>query len=120
MPSSVGGGDPILTMSPFYHMMGLYMFTESIFHATPFIQFPDRPMTTDLFGQVVKATRPANAMLPPSIIEELSSSEEGRKSLQHFHTVIFSGAPLSPAAGNRLASNIQTCSFFGSSEAGVI
>lgn len=120
MPSSVGGGDPILTMSPFYHMMGLYMFTESIFHATPFIQFPDRPMTTDLFGQVVKATRPANAMLPPSIIEELSSSEEGRKSLQRFHTVIFSGAPLSPAAGNRLASNIQTCSFFGSSEAGVI
>ncbi|KAJ6033651.1 hypothetical protein N7444_011422 [Penicillium canescens] len=120
MPGSVGGGGSILSMSPFYHMMGLYMFTESIFHATPFIQFPDRPMTTDLFCQVVKATRPVNAMLPPSIIEELSSSEAGLKSLQQLRTVIFSGAPLSSTVGSRLASKIQLRSFLGSSEAGVI
>ncbi|KAJ5338907.1 hypothetical protein N7452_005635 [Penicillium brevicompactum] len=120
MPCSVGSGGPLLSMSPFYHMMGLYMFTESIFHATPFIQFPDRPMTVDLFCQVVKATRPANAMLPPSIIEDLSSSEAGLKSLQQLHTVIFSGAPLSSIAGARLASKTKLCSFLGSSEAGVI
>ncbi|KAJ5153496.1 uncharacterized protein N7482_009974 [Penicillium canariense] len=120
MPSSVGGGGPILSMSPFYHMMGLYMFTESIFHATPFIQFPNRPMTVDLFSQIVKATRPASAMLPPSIIEELSSSEEGLKSLQSLQAVIFSGAPLSPAAGHKLVGKTQPCSFLGSSEAGVI
>ncbi|KAB8263537.1 hypothetical protein BDV32DRAFT_146354 [Aspergillus pseudonomiae] len=120
MPSSMEGRGPILSMSPFFHMMGLYMFTESIFHATPFVQFPDRPMTIDLFSQVVKATRPAHAMLPPSVIEELSASPEGLKSLQSFHAVIFSGAPLSSDVGNRLASTVQLCSFLGSSEAGVI
>lgn len=120
MPCSLGGGGPILSMSPFYHMMGLYMFTESIFHSTPFIQVPEAPVTPELFSRIVKATRPVNAMLPPSVLEELSLSKEGLDGLKLVQAVLFSGAPLSSAAGRILADKVQLCSFLGSSEAGVI
>ncbi|KAL4876608.1 hypothetical protein BJY04DRAFT_231506 [Aspergillus karnatakaensis] len=120
MPSSLGTGGPILSMSPFYHMMGLYMFTESIFHSTPFIQVPEAPVTPELFNRIVKATRPVNAMFPPSVLEELSLSDEGLEGMQLLQAVLFSGAPLSSTAGRILAGKVQLCSFLGSTEAGVI
>jgi hypothetical protein len=64
-------------MSPFFHFMGLLNMVTPIFFRTPFLLSPDKPLTADLLSQIIVEKKPETAILPPSILEELSSSDLG-------------------------------------------
>ncbi|KAI9932541.1 hypothetical protein ASPWEDRAFT_144517 [Aspergillus wentii DTO 134E9] len=113
-------GDLVLTPGPFFHLMGLYTLIRSLFEGIPVALFPDRPLSTDLFVQTIRHTKPKSAMCPPSILEEMCASPAGLEALSTLDSVAYGGAPLSPEVGDKLSqvTNIQTG--MGSSEAGVL
>ncbi|KAJ6011704.1 hypothetical protein N7499_013320 [Penicillium canescens] len=112
-------GKLFFTMSPFFHFMGLLNMVTPIFFRTPFVLSPDKPLTADLLSQVIAEKKPETAILPPSILEELSSSDLGMQCLQKFRMVAFGGAPLAPQVGDRIAEITHLQSVLGSSECGL-
>ncbi|KAK5994515.1 Non-canonical non-ribosomal peptide synthetase FUB8 [Cladobotryum mycophilum] len=57
------------------------------------------------------------ALLPPSILEELSTNEDGIKTLSSLKHISFAGGSLNPAAGNRIVERgIRIINFIGSTE----
>lgn len=105
-----------LCINPLFHLMGFYMFQESIFHGLPTVIGPDRPMTADLLTDIMLTTSPTIAVLPPSLIEDMSRLEEGRKALSLLRTIISGGAPLSPIVAHRVATLTRLCTAYGTSE----
>lgn len=52
---------------------------KSIFNCLPTVMVPDRPITADLLIDIIVTTKTTLAVLPPSLIEEMSRLEEGQK-----------------------------------------
>jgi acyl-CoA synthetase (AMP-forming)/AMP-acid ligase II/acyl carrier protein len=105
--------------SPMFHFMGLVCISECIFFRTPFLLAPDRPLTTDLFSQIMSLENPPKwGLIAPFILEQLCASEKGRKALSKLSSVNFGSAPLSADAGKTLSSLVQLQQLFGSSETG--
>ncbi|PWY76131.1 NRPS-like enzyme [Aspergillus sclerotioniger CBS 115572] len=110
----------VLSTTPFFHLMGLLAFTESLFHHTPFIVLPDKPLSVDLISSVITTTRPTAALLPPSILEDISHVPSARTALSTLQYVYFAGAPLSPEVGDDLSQLTKIITVLGSSEMGLI
>lgn len=110
----------MLYTTPFFHLMGFIAFTASIFHHIPFVICPDKPLSVELLTGTIQSTKPAAALLPPSMVEEMSHSEAATSALHSLDYLYFAGAPLAPEVGNRLSDYIKLVSIMGSSEAGVI
>jgi len=109
-----------LCINPLFHLMGLYMFQESLFHGIPVVIAPDRPMTAEILSSVIASTNPTIAILPPSLIEDLSRSEAGKSALSSLRTTISGGAALSPAVADRVSKLTRLTSVYGTSEIGVV
>lgn len=109
-----------LCINPFFHLMGLYMFQESLFHGIPVVIAPDQHITAELLTDIVVATKPTIAILPPSLIEELSRFKDGRLALSHLRTTISGGAPLSPEVAARVSQLTRLTTVYGTSEIGVV
>ncbi|RFU27629.1 hypothetical protein B7463_g8720, partial [Scytalidium lignicola] len=119
--SSVGEESrSLFIMAPFFHLMGLFVPTKSIFNGNPFILSPEKPMTVDLLARILDETRPEWAFLTPSVIQELASTQRGLDTLKQFEIIFFGGAPLSKEIGDKLCEDITLQSLIGSSEAGCI
>jgi nucleoside-diphosphate-sugar epimerase/acyl carrier protein len=99
--------------------MGVLNMVTPILFSTPFILSPDKPLTTDLLSQIVKEKQPETAILPPSILEELSSSHTGMSVLKEFRMIAFGGAPLASEVGDRISEITHIQSVLGSSECGL-
>jgi hypothetical protein len=106
-------------MSPFFHFMGLFNMIAPIFFATPFLLSPDKPLTTELLSRIVEEKNPETAILPPSILEELGSSDCGMEILGKFCMVAFGSAPLASEVGDRISEITHLQSVLGSSECGL-
>jgi nucleoside-diphosphate-sugar epimerase/acyl carrier protein len=105
-------------MAPFFHQMGNYQAVISICHGAPFVLTPpEKPLTVKLLARIIDETSPTVTLLLPSLIEDLSSTEEGRVTLERFRTIYFGGAPLAKSVGDRL-SNLEIG--IGSTEIGLI
>lgn len=100
--------------------MGLLALVFSIFHGTPALLGPDKPLSVHLLVEVMKATRPTAAFYPPSILEGLSHSEEALECLKGLRHVYFGGGPLAPEIGERLRKYTQVITAIGASEIGWI
>ncbi|KAE8403342.1 hypothetical protein BDV37DRAFT_294628 [Aspergillus pseudonomiae] len=116
--SSVAQGKRLFTMAPMFHLMGLVTLSGAIFHDTPVVLSPERPITPALLCQILETARPEAALLTPSVMQELSAFEEGLMGLQKFEAIMFGGAPLAPEVGNKLSEKVALVSVIGSSEAG--
>lgn len=112
-------GKLFFTMSPLFHFMGLLNMVAPVFFDSPFVLCPDKPLTVDLLSQIIKDTHPETAILPPSILEDLSGSEQGLDLLRRFRMVAFGGAPLTTEPGDRIAEVTHLQSVLGSSECGL-
>lgn len=110
----------VLSTTPFFHLMGLLAFTESLFHHTPFVVLPDKPLSVDLLISAITATKPAAAMMPPSLLEDMSHVPAARAALSTLENVYFAGAPLSPEVGDDLSQLTKIITVIGSSEMGLI
>jgi nucleoside-diphosphate-sugar epimerase len=113
-------GKAFFTMAPFFHLMGLYLPTQSIFHNIPFVLSPEKPMTVDLLARILDENAPEMAILTPSLIEELASTQKGLDTLKRFEMILFAGAPLSKDVGDMLCKDIDFQTGMGSSEAGFV
>ncbi|KAF9895335.1 hypothetical protein FE257_000239 [Aspergillus nanangensis] len=118
--NDLGPDHLVLSSTPFFHLMGFLAFTESIFHNVPFVNLPDQPLSVKLLVDTIKRAKPTAAMLPPSIIEDMSQSEDGVKALGNLDYVYFAGAPLAPETGNRLSGITKIITVLGSSEMGIL
>lgn len=103
-------------MSPFFHIMGLYNLFAPVLFGMPFLLSPDRPMTTELFSQIVREKNIESGFISPFILEELSSTDAGMETLSKFTKIVFSGAPLAPAIGDRISQVTHLQTVIGSSE----
>ncbi|KAL4966026.1 putative NRPS-like enzyme [Aspergillus stella-maris] len=118
--NDLGSDHLVLSTTPFFHLMGFLAFTESIFHSVPFVNLPDKPLSVDLLADTIKQTHATAAMLPPSILEDMSQSEIGIETLKSLDCVYFAGAPLAVETGNHLSKYTKIITVLGSSEMGII
>lgn len=118
--NAVKPGGLFFMMAPFFHLMGLVCFVESICHNTPFALSPEKPMTVELLARVIDETHPVTSLLTPSVIEDIGSSPQGLDLLRRFEVIFFGGAPLSPKIGDILCQDIMLQAIIGSSEAGFV
>ncbi|KAL4804550.1 NRPS-like enzyme [Aspergillus unguis] len=112
--------DLVLSVTPYFHLMGLVAFFESIFHNLPFVASPDQPLSVKFLTDILHHTRPTATILPPSILENMSESDEALACLSKLKFVCYGGAPLAPEVGAKLSQYTQLRTPIGSSEMGVI
>ncbi|KAJ0123869.1 nonribosomal peptide synthetase [Diaporthe amygdali] len=75
----------------------------SMFWDTPVcLGIAERPLSSDLVVECLEKLDVQSTLLPPALIEDLSQSEEGLKSLTKLNVVAFGGGNLAREAGNRL------------------
>lgn len=114
-----GKGKRVLSVSPFFHLMGMLNMMIPILADTPFVLTHEKPLTVDILAQVVKHGQPKTANLAPSMLEELSTSELGMECLKTFDMLTFGGAPMAREAGDRIAEVVHLQSVLGSSECAI-
>ncbi|GLA50743.1 putative NRPS-like protein biosynthetic cluster [Aspergillus niger] len=110
----------VLSVVPFFHMMGILAFTESIFHSVPFFYGPEKPLSVDFLTDLIKLGRPTTALLPPSILDDVSLSEEALLTLGTMESVYFGGAPLSSETGDKVRKYTKLITALGSTETSII
>ncbi|KAF7154930.1 hypothetical protein CNMCM5623_003188 [Aspergillus felis] len=112
--------DLVLSTAPYFHLMGLVFFFESIFHNVPFVANPDQPLSVNLLTDIIRATHPTATILPPSILEDMSRSQKGLECLGTLKFVCYGGAPLAKEVGDKLSQYTQVRNPIGSTEMGII
>ncbi|OJJ69834.1 hypothetical protein ASPBRDRAFT_45119 [Aspergillus brasiliensis CBS 101740] len=110
----------VLSVVPFFHMMGILAFTESIFHSVPFLYGPEKPLSVDFLTDLIKLGRPTTALLPPSILDDVSLSQEALATLGTMESVYFGGAPLSSETGDKVRKYTKLITALGSTETSII
>jgi nucleoside-diphosphate-sugar epimerase/acyl carrier protein len=119
-PNDPNRSNLVLTSTPFFHLMGLYGLTSAIFHNTPFVNLPDKPVSVDLVLDTIRATKPTVATLAPAVLEDISQTQTGLEGLGKLDAVYYAGAPLAAEIGNRVSAYTKVVTFLGSSEMGMI
>lgn len=112
--------DRALFITPFFHLMGFASFVFSIFHNVPAIIGPDRPLSVEHLVGLMTATRPTASIFPPSVLEDMSHSDEALECLKGLDFVCFGGAPLAHKTGDHLRKYTKIISIIGASEMGWI
>lgn len=112
--------DVAVVFSPYFHLMGFFMFTESLFHRLEFYIGPDKPASTKMIREIITELRPTMTMLPPSIIEDMSRDEAGMQTLSTLRELIYGGAPLSQGVGDRVSKVTKLFGGYGATEIGII
>ncbi|RKK83323.1 hypothetical protein BFJ68_g15631 [Fusarium oxysporum] len=88
---------------PMFHAAGSYSTIASIYLGLPTaMPLPNKPMSVDTALDCLTHAGVDGALLPPSVVEGLSASEEGVDVLTKLSFVAFAGGNLSPVAGNSL------------------
>ncbi|KAL9476143.1 hypothetical protein ACSS6W_005984 [Trichoderma asperelloides] len=78
---------------------------------------PEKPLNAELVKQCLSHAGVDGAILPPSVIEDVSSTEDGLKALANLNFLSFGGGNLSGPVGDKLVDNgAYIVNFYGSSE----
>jgi nucleoside-diphosphate-sugar epimerase len=101
-------------------MMGYFALVIALFHGVPFVLVPDKPLTPGLITDVIHATKPTAATIPPSLLEEMSHSKRALEAISSLDHLFFGGAALSPEIGGRLSRLTNLVNVIGTSECGLI
>ncbi|KAF7174064.1 hypothetical protein CNMCM5623_006358 [Aspergillus felis] len=113
-------GGAVLTVFPFFHIVGFFFFAQAVFSGLPFATPPSKPLSGDLVVKTLRELRVVSAALPPSLIENICSSDFGLKTLTQLNNLYFGGAPLSPEIGEMLRGRVKLNSLIGSTEMGIL
>ncbi|KAM0262799.1 hypothetical protein ACHAQJ_001593 [Trichoderma viride] len=89
---------------PLFHMAGIacMAFFGIYYGTTMILGVPNRPLSADLVAECLRAIDADSAVLPPSIIEDMSINEEYVKLLANLKLTGFGGGNLSPSVGDEL------------------
>ena len=107
----------LMAFSP-YHGAGLLAgLQDSVwFGLTLFMPPSDRVLDASLVVQIVQQNDIDGVMLSPHIMEKLASNPSSFEVVSRLHYVMFSGGPISEAAGNCISTKTRLINFYGSSE----
>ncbi|PHH84544.1 hypothetical protein CDD83_1780 [Cordyceps sp. RAO-2017] len=109
----------LLMPMPLFHAAGLFagLVVHTIYLGGSIVLGNDQPLTPELVVDYLAHSGADTAMLPPSIVEELSRSEQGIKALRKLNFVAFGGGNLNHAAGNTLVKRgVTPFNIMGSTE----
>ena len=121
MASVVFGQSKTLCTLPLFHAMGLFTVIRSILNQGPLVLPPPGVSNTaELNMEVIKYGKPEVAFLPPSILEDISEQPEGLDILKKLDFVVYAGAPLAQAVGDKVCKVVKLQTMIGSTEAGII
>ncbi|KAJ5084373.1 hypothetical protein NUU61_008952 [Penicillium alfredii] len=110
--------DLLLATSPLFHLMGLLAFVFAMFGQYSVLLGPDKPLSVEYLTDLVRLIRPTRAIYPPSVLEDMSHSEEALTCLKELQMVYFGGAPLATETGERVRQYTHLVTVIGSSETG--
>ncbi|KAF5714611.1 nonribosomal peptide synthetase [Fusarium mundagurra] len=89
---------------PMYHAGGTYLPLTFIYLGVSAVMpFPNQPLNVDTALKYLVHSGADGAMLPPSVIDEVAATEEGKEALVKLKLLITGGGSLSTEAGNMLA-----------------
>lgn len=112
---------PMLTAAPFFHAMGILTGFGSLAFQGTIVRLPSaRLVSADLIIEAINAIKPASGIFPSSIIEDISSTEDGMKALKKLDFMFWGGAPLAVASGDKVCEVTNLVTGMGSTEAMVI
>ncbi|KAL4988612.1 hypothetical protein BDW68DRAFT_158654 [Aspergillus falconensis] len=117
---AVGSGALLLSVTPNFHLMGLIGPFGSIFHGFPFISVPDGPLSVQVLTDTIQTTKPDIAMIPPSVLEDMSHSDAALAALKTVKYTCLGGAPLALETGERIRKYTALRTVLGSSEIGLV
>ncbi|KAG5657624.1 hypothetical protein KAF25_007657 [Fusarium avenaceum] len=108
----------LLVVMPMFHAAGAIMMLMPIFiNICTVMAISTKPLSINTALECLEYAEPDAAVLPPSIIEGLSASEQGTQALKKLSFVTFGGGNLSPVAGNALVERGATLfNIIGSTE----
>ncbi|KAL7929202.1 hypothetical protein V8C35DRAFT_331874 [Trichoderma chlorosporum] len=94
----------IFSPMPLFHMAGIgCLIIFGIYYGTPLVLgVPNRPLSADLVGDCLVHSQADSAVLPPSIIEDMSLNEEHVRLLAQLKLTCFGGGNLTPSVGDEL------------------
>ncbi|KPM41877.1 hypothetical protein AK830_g4721 [Neonectria ditissima] len=104
---------------PMFHAAGIALLvTMAIYYEVPVaLGIPEKPLSSDLAIECLAHAGVNAAILPPSIIEELSFNEEGVRLSKDLAFLAFAGGNLSRDAGMKLtATGVSLCNLISSTE----
>ncbi|KAI0854529.1 hypothetical protein F4860DRAFT_112179 [Xylaria cubensis] len=108
----------VYTVFPFFHLAGFLSLTlQTIFmNASPVLGPPHMIPDSALLKLVMQYQKLRSMFLPPAVIEGLLHEPNGIDAFKRLDFLVYSGAPFSPAIGNRLSKVVEIISPFGSTE----
>ena len=113
-------GQSMLVLSPWFHTLTLLAFIRTFHRGSFILSGGTRPVTADLVSEMLNQTTPYVVALTPSLVEDLSDTEEGLKALAIPKAVYCGGAPLSTTAGDKVKDFTDLRQAIGSTEAALI
>ncbi|KAJ5309183.1 hypothetical protein N7508_004562 [Penicillium antarcticum] len=116
----LGQEDLVLSTTPFFHLMGLMALIFTVWFDVPVLIGPEKPLSVDHMVGLMQIGRPTLAMCPPSVLEDMSYSDEALSCVKNLKSVLFGGAPLAPDVGDRLRQHTTVVTVIGTSEIGWI
>ncbi|KAJ5745729.1 hypothetical protein N7520_010911 [Penicillium odoratum] len=112
--------DVILATTPFFHLMGIIPLIFAVWFDVSALVGPDKPLSVDYMVELLRRARPTAAICPPSVLEDLSSSDEALACLDEVDSIYYGGAPLALEVGEKLRNHTRVKSLLGTSEIGFI
>ncbi|KAL2350035.1 hypothetical protein BJ546DRAFT_1070158 [Cryomyces antarcticus] len=116
-----GGGRYYSSFPPF-HLAGFVTmcFLHVMYPCTVVLGPPERPATGDMVCEIMRHFPLRAVSCAPSILEQIVQEDGGLRMAGNLDFVIYTGGPLSPAAGDTLSKVTDVCQLYGQSETGVI
>ncbi|KAL8801018.1 MAG: hypothetical protein Q9182_004762 [Xanthomendoza sp. 2 TL-2023] len=109
---------PSLHTLPPFHMGGIMLsLLIALYYRQVIIWLPaGRPVSVDLIEDILDNVKVGSCFLSPSILEEMSQSQDSLDRLRRLETVGFGGGPLAKAAGDKISQYTKIQNMMGSSE----
>ncbi|OLN95479.1 Iterative polyketide synthase CazM 7 [Colletotrichum chlorophyti] len=104
---------------PLFHGAALCcFFILTVYYGVPSVLGNgSRPLSADFLAECLRNVEVSGAVLPPSILEDISRSSEHMKAISRLDLVAFGGGNLSPEPGHKLVQNgVKLVNFIGATE----
>ncbi|GMG00640.1 unnamed protein product [Aspergillus oryzae] len=98
---------------------GFTTIIDAIFHGHQIIHYSSKP-DIDSVLDALSTLRPRGAVIPPSLLQDMSRTPQALKTLSKIEYVIFAGGPLSVEAGDTISTYCKLIPCIGSTELGHI
>ncbi|EFQ99792.1 hypothetical protein MGYG_02804 [Nannizzia gypsea CBS 118893] len=107
----------MVSMMPFFHIMGIISLARAIYHQGPLALLPaGRPVTAELMMLTISETKPSSATFAPSVLEDIVNSPNGLEILSTLEYTFYGGAPLSRQCGDVVSKVTKLQAGIGSTE----